>query len=62
MAIDPGQKLEALKSELQQIVSNYNQAQEVVTNCERKILQLQGGIAACEDIVKPDEEEESTES
>ena len=59
MAVDPQQKLEALKSELQQIVSNYNQAKEVVTNCERKILQLQGGIAACEDIVKPDEEESS---
>ena len=61
MAVDPQQKLEALKSELQQIVSNYNQAKEVVANCERKILQIQGGIAACEDIVKPDEEE-STES
>ena len=61
MAIDPNQKKEALKSELQQVVSNYNQAKEVVTNCERKILQIQGGIAACEDIVKPDEEE-STES
>ena len=61
MAIDPNQKKEALKSELQQIVSSYNQAKEVVTNCERKILQIQGGISACEDIVKPDEEE-STES
>jgi len=56
--IDPNQKLEALKSELQQIATNYNQAKEVVSNCERKILQIQGGIAACEEIIK----EETTES
>ena len=59
MAVDPKQKLEGLKSELQQIAKNYNEAKEVVTNCERKILQLQGGIAACEEIIK---EEETTES
>nr|BAR30066.1 hypothetical protein [uncultured Mediterranean phage uvMED] len=57
--IDPNQKLEALKSELQQIAKNYNEAKEVMTNCERKILQIQGGIAACEEIIK---EEETTES
>ena len=56
--IDPNQKLEALKSELQQIAKNYNEAKEVMTNCERKILQIQGGIAACEEIIK---EEETTE-
>jgi len=56
--LDPNQKLEALKSELQQIATNYNQAKEVVSNCERKILQIQGGIAACEEIIK----EETTES
>ena len=60
MAVDPQQKLETLKSELQQIVSSYNQAKEVVTNCERKILQIQGGIATCEDILKPEEKEETT--
>jgi peptidoglycan hydrolase CwlO-like protein len=59
MQIDPNQKLEALKSELQQIAKNYNEAKEVMTNCERKILQIQGGIAACEEIIK---EEETTES
>ena len=57
--LDPNQKLEALKSELQQIAKNYNEAKEVMTNCERKILQIQGGIAACEEIIK---EEETTES
>tara|TARA_B100001093_G_scaffold368270_1_gene353212 strand:- start:130 stop:303 length:174 start_codon:yes stop_codon:yes gene_type:complete len=56
--IDPNQKLETLKSELQQIAKNYNEAKEVMTNCERKILQIQGGIAACEEIIK----EETTES
>ena len=60
MAVDPQQKLETLKSELQQIVSSYNQAKEVVTNCERKILQIQGGIAACEDLIN--QSEETTES
>jgi uncharacterized protein YukE len=34
--IDPNQKLEALNSELQQIAKNYNEAKEVVNNCERK--------------------------
>jgi len=58
MAVDPKQKLEALNSELQQIAKNYNEAKEVVNNCERKILQIQGGIAACEEIIK----EEATET
>ena len=58
--LDPNQKLEALKSELQQIAKNYNEAKEVMTNCERKILQIQGGIAACEELIK--ENQESTES
>jgi len=57
MAVDPKQKLEALKSELQQIAKNYNEAKEVMTNCERKILQIQGGIAACEEIIKEDSTE-----
>ena len=56
--LDPNQKLAALQSELQQIAKNYNEAKEVMTNCERKILQIQGGIAACEEIIK---EEETTE-
>ena len=58
--LDPNQKLEALNSELQQIAKNYNEAKEVMTNCERKILQIQGGIAACEELIK--ENQESTES
>lgn len=54
--LDPQQKLAALQSELQQIAKNYNEAKEVMGNCERKILQLQGGIAACEDLIKQSEE------
>ena len=57
MSIDPQQKLEALKSELQQIVDNYNKANQVVENCKQRIFELKGGIAAVEDILKPDEEE-----
>jgi len=55
MAIDPQQKLEALNSELQQIVNNYNQANQVVENCKQKIFELRGAIAAVEDILKSDE-------
>ena len=51
----PQQKLAALQSELQQIAKNYNEAKEVMGNCERKILQIQGGIAACEDLIKQNE-------
>jgi len=58
MSIDPQQKLEALKSELQQIVDNYNKANQVVENCKQRIFELKGGIAAVEDILKPDEEEQ----
>mgnify|MGYP003139884509 FL=1 len=59
MAVDPQQKLEALKSELQQIVKNYQEAEQVKKNCEIKIYELKGGIAACEDILKPEEPTES---
>ena len=59
MAVDPAQKSEALKSELQQIVKNYKEAEQVMKNCEIKIYELRGGIAACEDILKPKEPSES---
>ncbi len=58
MSIDPKQKLEALNSELQQVVDNFNKANQVVENCKQKIFELKGGIAAVEDILKPDEEEQ----
>tara|TARA_R100000278_G_scaffold94489_1_gene72139 strand:- start:619 stop:801 length:183 start_codon:yes stop_codon:yes gene_type:complete len=54
--LEPQQKLAALQSELQQIAKNYNEAKEVMGNCERKILQIQGGIAACEELIKENEE------
>ena len=57
MAVDPQQKLEALNSELQQVVNNYNQATQVVETCKQKIFELKGGIAAVEDILKADDEE-----
>ena len=61
MAVDPQQKLEALNSELQQIVNNYNQATQVVENCKQKIFELKGAIAAVEYILKPEEKEETTQ-
>ena len=57
MAVDPQQKLDALNSELTQIINNYNQANQVVENCKQKIFELRGAIAAVEDILKPDEKE-----
>ncbi len=59
MSIDPQQKLEALNSELQQVVDNYNKASQVVENCKQKIFELKGGIAAVKDILKPDEDQVS---
>ena len=55
MAVDPQQKLEALNSELQQVVDNFNKANQVVENCKQRIFELKGAIAAIEDILKPDE-------
>ncbi len=55
MAVDPKQKLEALNSELQQIVNNFNESNKVAENCKQRIFELKGAIAAVEDILKPDE-------
>ena len=55
--LDPKQKKAALESELQQIAKNYQEAQQVMQNCEKKIYELRGGIAACEELIKENEEE-----
>ena len=55
--LDPQQKKAALESELQQIAKNYQEAQQVMQNCEKKIYELRGGIAACDDLMKTQEEE-----
>ena len=49
--LDPNQKKAALESELQQIAKNYQEAQQVMQNCEKKIYELRGGIAACDQIL-----------
>ena len=59
--LNPEQKKAALESELQQIAKNYQEAQQVMQNCEKKIYELRGGIAACDDLIKTDEED-STET
>ena len=51
MAIDPKQKLEPLNSELTQVAENYKQATQVVKNCEQRIHELRGGIAALESLI-----------
>ena len=50
--LDPSQKKAALESELQQIAKNYQEAQQVMQNCEKKIYEIRGGIAACDDLIK----------
>ena len=55
--LDPNQKKAALESELQQIAKNYQEAQQVMQNCEKKIFELRGGISACDDLIKSNEEE-----
>ena len=60
MAVDPQQKLESLNTELQQVVNNFNQANQVVENCKQRIFEIKGGIAALEEILKPDEETEES--
>ena len=55
--LDPSQKKAALESELQQIAKNYQEAQQVMQNCEKKIYELRGGIAACDDLIKTEEED-----
>lgn len=55
--LDPQQKKAALESELQQIAKNYQEAQQVMQNCERKIFELRGGIAACDELIKENEKE-----
>ena len=54
--LNPEQKKAALESELQQIAKNYQEAQQVMQNCEKKIYELRGGIAACDDLIKTTEE------
>ena len=55
--LDPQQKKVALESELQQIAKNYQEAQQVMQNCEKKIYELRGGIAACDELIKENQEE-----
>ena len=54
--LDPSQKKAALESELQQIAKNYQEAQQVMQNCEKKIYELRGGIAACDDLITTQKE------
>ena len=57
MSLTPEQKLAALESEQIQIAKNYNEAKQVMANCERKLLQIQGGIEACKDIISQQNKE-----
>ena len=45
-------KLKLLNAEYEKIQKNYNDAKNVMIACERKLLQLEGGIAICEDLQK----------
>ena len=53
--LDPKQKLAALQSEQQLVANNYKEADTVLKNCEIKLIELRGAIAAVEDIIKEEE-------
>ncbi len=55
--LDPKQKLAALQSEQQLVANNYKEADTVLKNCEIKLIELRGAIAALEDVLKQEEEE-----
>ena len=55
--LDPKQKLAALQSEQQLIANNYKEADTVLKNCEIKLIELRGAIAALEDVLKQEDEE-----
>ena len=57
--LDPAQKLAALESEQQQIAKNYKEAEQVMKNCEIRLLQLKGGIEAIKDLMKENTEAET---
>jgi hypothetical protein len=54
----PQEKKEELSVELQKVVEQHNQANEVLANCKKRVLALQGGIAALDSLL---EEEAETE-
>jgi len=56
MAVDFKTKLEAINKELQQIANNYNEATQVVKNCEKKIYELNGAKSQLEQLIKETEE------
>ena len=57
---DAKQELAALQSEQQQIAQNYQEAKTVMTNCERKLLELQGAINFAKKAVENGEQTETT--
>ena len=55
-------KLEALKSELKMVAQNYEEARNVMNNCENKIREIQGGIKAISELIKERELDAQTEA
>ena len=62
MALDPKQEVEAIKAEQQNIAKNYQEAKDVMTNCERKLIELQGQLKMAEKFAKAEEENKEEES
>ena len=59
---DVKQEIEAIKAEQQMIAKNYQEAKDVMTNCERKLLELQGELKMAEKFAKAEEENKEEES
>tara|TARA_R100000231_G_scaffold16362_1_gene17217 strand:- start:238 stop:435 length:198 start_codon:yes stop_codon:yes gene_type:complete len=53
---DVKQEIEAIKAEQQMIAKNYQEAKDVMTNCERKLLELQGQLKMAEKFANAEEE------
>ena len=51
MTTEVKKKHEKLSSDLQAVNKNYEQAKNVMLACERKILQLEGGIIVLEELL-----------
>ena len=51
------QRLEALKSESIQIGNNYNEAKNVVVNCENRLREIKGGMKVLEELIQEREAE-----
>tara|TARA_R100000781_G_scaffold42490_1_gene29182 strand:- start:63 stop:278 length:216 start_codon:yes stop_codon:yes gene_type:complete len=59
--IDISTQLAELVAEQKQLAQNYKEAENVMRNCEKKLLQLQGAIAFAEKQLNQDPDKKETD-